>query len=1022
MKKSTLILLSISLLFFPLTLSYTIGWCSPTLPLPPPRDVNIEYLEAMQRVLPENYFEVIRYILDHTTDPYIRHRAVFTLTDIALNKYEADNIIDFLTKLAMDEKADDIRTSAYASIDLIRSVYRSDKRGSLDLFVSGDTKKGGTIVLIAKVTSTIATQEEAIVGITSLHNNIELLSDNAVQRMHLRANEPHEIRFDLKLTETGNYFIPVTVLISFGRIDYEQIDKKIYLEVNDEFDNCLDDQNPNKADYESDGDIDGSDLNHYASEYGTVDQECYDISWFSRFFGVTTSDNDQEGVPVNELGPSRFIPVKPLRQALICLPGCECLTGPDAEDKFGYGTFDACSDTVCGYGWVGDLYMAKYCYSQISIDECIDTDGGKNYEVKGSTPGCEDRCSEFSHPPTVLNECYANIVDGKCQVNIAYYDCDTICEDGRCLPPTCDDWIQNQGEAGIDCGGPCDEPCICPSGCKCATGIEAADKFGAGQYMTCTARACGEEWVGDFRLPKHCYKKIDSFDCMDTDGGADIYEKGYAPGCEDICTSDRMLRECVAIQTIDGCEVYSSAWECEGACQDGACIFPTCNDGIQNQDEVAVDCSIKSIYADCDSCCNNGIQDYDEEGVDCGGSQCLPCGYVQVRGRILYEDSDNTTGSFKPVRYGKFYLRLCDSHPCSSPKYQAQWFTDVMGRFNFMVEKHHSKSAFIRLGHEDDDDPYKFNYAARIAKDLDDCHETVWWHSASRGIPQSGIIDFGELRIGMNSNIDFQGYWQEETDAVTCGGGDDESGTVDGGSGYFNIADAILYARQYADGKRSDNDAIGYVDVQWPDSTETSHYSSMYEEINLEQDDGFDDGTIVHEYGHYLQDAISTSDDYWGSQDHDYCTKGKDEEFAWREGFAEYFGTIVPNNYSALSKPNVSYWKIERPYCFESTYDGCCNWAGKESEATVSAVLWDLADTLTGSLNEGFDTVSGMETLIFNIFDDELDNGDSIVADAPDLCEFIEQGINCRVSSTEKAAIWDILTHYYVICSSACDN
>jgi len=84
-KKRTLMIVTISLVFS-ITLTFSIGWGSPTLPLPPPEDVNIEYLEAMQRDLPENYIEVLQYILKNNRDPYIRGRVVSTLTDIAINK------------------------------------------------------------------------------------------------------------------------------------------------------------------------------------------------------------------------------------------------------------------------------------------------------------------------------------------------------------------------------------------------------------------------------------------------------------------------------------------------------------------------------------------------------------------------------------------------------------------------------------------------------------------------------------------------------------------------------------------------------------------------------------------------------------------------------------------------------------------------------------------------------------------------------------------------------------------------
>ncbi|MDX1503450.1 MAG: hypothetical protein R3325_13905 [Thermoanaerobaculia bacterium] len=708
----------------------------------------------------------------------------------------------------------------------------------------------------------------------------------------------------------------------------------------------------------------------------------------------------------------------------VCPPGCSCLAVEEAQALFGSASLKSCSDEVCGQGWYKDFFVDKYCYGALTAGECLDTDGGKDYETKGETPGCVDQCSEFSHPPTVLKECWAQVVNGSCRVSIDYHGCDSACDDGRCLPATCDDWIENQGETGVDCGGPCDDPCLCPAGYRCATTAAAEQHFGPGAFTQATPEACDDS---DPKAVRYCYKKIQTSDCVDTDGGANVAVKGSAPGCVDRCVSDRDLVECLVSPGIDTCEVRSSKWRCEGVCVDGACQDASCDDGIQNQDEIAVDCSRPSIFADCDSCCGNGVRDFDEEGVDCGGANCIPCEFVGFKGRILYEDSTaRGGGKFKPVRFGHLYVRLCSSHPCTNPTHQAFAMTDSRGYFEFMVPRRDFVSAFVRLGHEDDDDPYRANYAVRITKDLDDCHETVWWHTISRRLPAGGMLSLGDLRIGRDVNLDFRGFWQEETDAVTCGGGEDESGTIDGGSAYFNIADAILYARQYADARRGDDDAVSYVDVEWPDAADASHYSSGWEEITLRQNRGFSDGVIIHEYAHYLQDAIGTNDDYWGSSKHSFCTSDKDEEFAWKEGFAEYLGTVVPHRFAALSRPAEPFEEIEAHYCFENEdFDECCDSPGEESEATVAGVLWDLADdpaTFSGSLVEAHDTLSNLETAIFQIFDDELDNGDSFAADAPDLCEFIEQGFNCRFDAATRAAFSDIWKHYSVDCENTCDD
>jgi hypothetical protein len=261
----------------------------------------------------------------------------------------------------------------------------------------------------------------------------------------------------------------------------------------------------------------------------------------------------------------------------------------------------------------------------------------------------------------------------------------------------------------------------------------------------------------------------------------------------------------------------------------------------------------------------------------------------------------------------------------------------------------------------------------------------------------------------MNNNLEFTGYWKQ-TD--NCGS--DSNHPISGGSAYFNIADAILFTRQYADGLRDGDDAISMVDVQWPDS-EWSHYDSFWSEITLSPDHGFRDSTIVHEYGHHLESEISTGDDYWGDGSHNFCTYGKDEEFAWKEGFSEYLDAIVTYHYPfwLTPNPNRNQAQMETPTC--SQY-------GEEGEATVATLLWDLVDdsgaNFPNSTVETFDTIDGMEALIFGIFDDELDDA----LDAPGLCDFIDEGWNCRLGGASKSAIEPLLNQFSLSCSDECDD
>jgi len=86
---------------------------------------------------------------------------------------------------------------------------------------------------------------------------------------------------------------------------------------------------------------------------------------------------------------------------------------------------------------------------------CRDSDGGINYEVRGRIGTYEDYCSDSR----TLMEYYTEIENGECRIRHERHTCEGTCQDGRCLPPTCDDGIQNRDEEGVDCGGSYCPPC-----------------------------------------------------------------------------------------------------------------------------------------------------------------------------------------------------------------------------------------------------------------------------------------------------------------------------------------------------------------------------------------------------------------------------------------------------------------------------------------------------------------------------------------------------------------------------------
>ncbi len=163
-----------------------------------------------------------------------------------------------------------------------------------------------------------------------------------------------------------------------------------------------------------------------------------------------------------------------------------------------------------------------------------------------------------------------------------------------CPAPTCSDGIQNQGETGIDCGGPC-PPC------------SSNHNIGTGNFTTCSGNIFDSGGSGG------AYSNSENFTetyCSSTPG--DCISINFSSFATESCcdhlniydgpnTSSPLIGTfngtnspgtvtatggCLTFQWTSDGSVTAAGWQASISCS----TCPTCNDGILNGLEIGVDC------------------------------------------------------------------------------------------------------------------------------------------------------------------------------------------------------------------------------------------------------------------------------------------------------------------------------------------------------------------------------------------------------------------------------------------------
>lgn len=165
----------------------------------------------------------------------------------------------------------------------------------------------------------------------------------------------------------------------------------------------------------------------------------------------------------------------------------------------------------------------------------------------------------------------------------------------------------------------------------------------------------------------------------------------------------------------------------------------------------------------------------------------------------------------------------------------------------------------------------------------------------------------------------------------------DESGPA---AGVFNIFDQAIVALDEI--RSRDGAAAPKLTLFWePGTSDGTFFTTVDDSVHLlgiaNDPDEFDDDVILHEIGHFAAAKLSKDDSPGGP--HSPSESHQDPRLSWSEGWANYFSSAVRADpeYLDFSLAGVTRFDLEGPTSPTSA-------RGQDSENTVQATLWDVAD------------------------------------------------------------------------------
>lgn len=387
-------------------------------------------------------------------------------------------------------------------------------------------------------------------------------------------------------------------------------------------------------------------------------------------------------------------------------------------------------------------------------------------------------------------------------------------------------------------------------------------------------------------------------------------------------------------------------------------------------------------------------------------------GQFLISGRLHYQDGDprNDLGLdssfFRPARLVRITVHDDDDDVFG------QGHTDSNGNFQIAVNAPNDESLVVIVDVN--------NFAIELFANTDWTNDSFQLLLADLSAGHASDVAFGDVSVPAT----YQTFTIDESIFNAF----DASMSF---AAALNVNETILQARDMAQVNRDpgETDTLDQVTVEYCDTAFAYYMSSLVLSCaridGMVQFDGVDDGfadtTIGHEYAHHLQYEIGSWDGHW--EDHSNCEEidtlvNDDAEFAWSEGFADFFGeqlTVFGGDRLSRFSPTIG-GEVERG-CQPTIFAGRDDERFIAVEGNVIASLWDLVDGL-GSGLDARDRVDGQAgngrgfRSIFQIFDKEIGNWD-----APDLADFYEAWVGRHGNDPEmgQPAIDPILNRYIIV-------